>query len=94
MVTLMRKFWLRWTAQSKLRDLSLTGKRETPPTPPFDPPRWIDVAVTIVTLLGIFAFFLLLTGCNEDSRCPQGTGYTWKCDAQGNCGCHSNPGGA
>lgn len=45
--------------------------------------------LTIITLA------LLLCGCPPtiDTRCEQGTGYTWKCDAQGNCGCHSNPGG-
>jgi hypothetical protein len=42
--------------------------------------------------ISIIILALLLTGC-ADSRCPQGTGYTWKCDSAGNCGCHSNPGG-
>lgn len=88
------------SAQAALRE-AIAGAKAFGWTPPkwwqwwrWHEPIRSEVPGATTRTLTIIALALLLTGCPAiDTRCEQGTGYTWQCDSAGNCGCHSNPGG-
>lgn len=64
---------------------------------PITPRRLAELIAFTVAMIAVYVVIaLLLAGCSADPRCPQGTGYTWKCvgEQQLDCGCKSNPGGA